>query len=39
MLAGVGNVGWQFVAYAWREDDGRFRVEQGNWRLGNDGPC
>ena len=39
VLAGVGNVGWQFVAYAWREEDGRFRIEQGNWRLGNDGPC
>ena len=39
VLAGVGNVGWQAVAYAWREDDGRLRVEQGNWRLGNDGPC
>ncbi|MYE65022.1 MAG: hypothetical protein F4231_03770 [Acidimicrobiaceae bacterium] len=39
VLAGVGNVGWQGVAYAWQEDDGRLRVEQGNWRLGNDGPC
>ena len=39
VLAAVGNVGWQFVAYAWREDDGRFRVEQDNWGPGNDGPC
>jgi hypothetical protein len=39
VLAGLGNVGWQFVAYAWPEADGRFRVERGNWRVGNDGPC
>ena len=39
VLAEVGNVGWQFVAYAWREDDGRFRIEQDNWGPGNDGPC
>ena len=39
VLADVGNVGWQFVAYAWRDDDGRFRIEKGNWGPGNDGPC
>ena len=39
VLADVGNVGWQFVAYAWQEPDGRFRIEKDNWGPGNDGPC
>lgn len=39
VLADVGNVGWQFVAYAWQEPDGRFRIELDNWGPGNDGPC
>ena len=39
VLADVGNVGWEFVAYAWRTDDGTFRVEMDNWGPGNDGPC
>ena len=39
VLADVGNVGWEFVAYAWRTDDGAFRVEMDNWGPGNDGPC
>ena len=39
VLADVGNVGWQGVAYAWLQGDGTFRVEQGNWGPGNDGPC
>ena len=39
VLPEIGNRGWEFVAYAWQEDDGRFRVEQGNWRPGDDGPC
>ena len=39
VLPEIGNEGWQFVAYAWQEDDGRFRIEQDNWRPGDDGPC
>ncbi|MCY4664295.1 MAG: hypothetical protein OXC00_06495 [Acidimicrobiaceae bacterium] len=39
VLADVGNVGWEFVGYAWRTDDGTFRVEMDNWGPGNDGPC
>ena len=39
VLPEIGNEGWQGVAYAWQEDDGRFRIEQGNWRPGDDGPC
>ena len=39
VLPEIGNRGWEFVAYAWQEDDGRFRVEQGNWGPGDDGPC
>ena len=39
VLPEVGNEGWQFVAYAWQEADGRFRIEQDNWGPGDDGPC
>ena len=39
VLPEIGNEGWQGVAYAWQEDDGRFRIEQDNWGPGDDGPC